>query len=463
MISIPATAAVVPSVEAGDGAAAVVSPYDGVPSLQAFAWHGWQMMALLPEPLQRPLAYQAAAASADCISTVVHRVPRKTVKSLRATGASAVTAGSAADIEPAERTALGLPGADPASSPLRYGRGVQADLLARSGTPALRDVCTTSLADAMAWARACPLPGYLIGLATADSPIEPLACTSDLQIRAAWPATRREAAEYSGSAHLILTERHSLRQYRLHHASLPGPDERPEHANADIWQETHTSTGQLDRTDLITRDRLFTRTLSLPTRRALDALGVVGGTATIRVAYDVGDSAGDGPLVLSAPAAPVVAPADPVLRTATGHDRIVDVLDAWLPSPAALVPAPGRQRIARVPLEPHWPAPTRPSATALVCVSAPHWSAHTALRFRGVAARLSALSRRGPRTRTADRPQGNARRQRFADIPVTLNRRAAPVTGPNLDQIGGCEPGSFMPRPFLGRQSTPSGYLTLPA
>ncbi|MET9083192.1 hypothetical protein ABZX77_15060 [Streptomyces sp. NPDC004237] len=355
MISTFVTAVADRQVEAADGTAAVVAPYDGSgPYPQAFARHGWHTMAVLPQARLRPLAYQAAEEPAGYSGTLVHRTVRETVQDLRTMGVSAVVAGSAAGIELAERIAwhLSLPGADPATSPLRYDRGLQADLLVRSRIPVLRGIRTTSLADAVAWARGCPLPGYLLGPAAVGSPVEPSAYTSELQISAGWPAMRRAAAGYTGSAHLVLTEQHALCQYTVNSATRPGPDGRPEHAITDIWAETRSVGGQLDRTDLLSRDGLLTRTLSLQARRALDVLGVVCGPATTRLAYGVDDGAGDGPLVVSVLAAPVVTPASDALRTATGRDRIADALDAWIPSPAAPAPAPGGQHVVRVHLRP---------------------------------------------------------------------------------------------------------------
>ncbi|WP_369228536.1 hypothetical protein AB5J52_48710 (plasmid) [Streptomyces sp. R39] len=351
MSSISAIAAVVPCVNAAAGTAAVVAPYDGDgPYPQAFTRHAWRTMAVLPEPRRRPLAYQAVAAPAGYTETIVHRQLRQTVKALRAMGVSVVVAGSATGIELAERIAwhLGLPGADPASSPLRYDRGVQADILAHAGIPAVRGIRTTSLAEAVAWTQALPLPGYLLGPSVTGSPIEPMACTTELQISAAWPAMRRAAAGYTGSAYLVLTEQHSPRQYTLNSATRPGPDGRPEHTITDIWAESFTSAGQWDRADLLMRDGLLTRTLSQHARRALDVLGVQCGPASTRLAYGVDDGAGDGPLVVSVLAAPVVTPADDALLAATGRDRIADVLDAWIPSRAGLGPAPGGQHVVRV-------------------------------------------------------------------------------------------------------------------
>ncbi|MFJ8158381.1 hypothetical protein [Streptomyces sp. NPDC094468] len=343
----------VTSCAAVPGTAAVIAPYDDSPYPRAFAGHGWLTTAVMPEARLRPLAYQAAPAPSGFRHTLVHRTVRHSVQVLRTMGVAAVVAGSPAGIELAERIAwhLQLPGADPASSPLRFDRGRQAELLSRSGMPALRGIRTTSLADAVAWASARRLPGYLLGPAVSGSPVRPIACTSDLQISAAWPAMRRAAAGYTGSQYLVLTERHST-QYTVHSATRPGPDGQPQHVITDTWVDSRTADGQVARTDLLAAGGLLARTLSLRTRQALDALGVTAGPATTRLAYGIDEGAGEGPLVVSVLAALDANPADGALRTATGRDRVADVLDAWVPSPGALVQTPGGQHIVRVRL-PH--------------------------------------------------------------------------------------------------------------
>ncbi|MGW1564110.1 hypothetical protein ACWCQ1_47820 [Streptomyces sp. NPDC002144] len=362
VLSAPAPVGV--RADAVAGVAAVVAPYDGAgPYPPAFARHGWRTVAVVPEPKARPLAYHDAAVPREFAATVVHRGLRRTVKALRAMGVSAVVAGSAGGIHLAERIAwqLALPGADPVSWLLRCDRGAQAEALAAHGIPAPRGIRTTSLADALAWARACPLPGYLLAPAATGIPVGAVACTSELQISSVWPALRRLAAVYSGAAHLVLTEPLPLRQYTLNTTTTARPGQRPEHAVTDAWADVCGADGQMERADLMPAGGLLTRALSMAAARALDALGVVCGPATLRLAYPTGEGmdAADGPMVISAVTAPMTTLADEALTAAMGRDRYTDVVDTWIPpSPAPLVPAPTGQHIVRARLHPS-PA-TRP-------------------------------------------------------------------------------------------------------
>ncbi|MEU2621715.1 hypothetical protein ABZ642_26840 [Streptomyces sp. NPDC007157] len=348
-MTIPsAPAAAVLRTDPAADTAAVIAPYDGgIPYPRAFARHGWRTVAVVPECRLRPPAYRNSPVPAGYTGTVVHRGVRQTVKALRALGVSAVVAGSTGGIEPAERIAwqLDLPGADPASSPLRYDRGAQADRLARVGIPALRGIRTASPAEAVAWARSHPMPGYLLTPAANGTPVDPVECVDELQIGAAWPAMRHAAVQHSGSAHLVLSERPSGRRYTVNTATRPGPDGRPEHVVTDLWADVHTGDGRLDRTDLLAPGSPSARTLALRTTRVLDALGVVCGPVTTRLAY----RAGEEPVLVGALAAPVVTPADEALRTATGRNRAADALGTWIPPAAArFTPAPGGQHIVRV-------------------------------------------------------------------------------------------------------------------
>ncbi|MEU2332608.1 hypothetical protein ABZ608_03170 [Streptomyces sp. NPDC013172] len=280
------------------GTVAVIAPYDpGDAYPLVYARHGWRTVAVVPEHRLRPPAYRNATVATGYTGTVVHRGVRQTVKALRALGVSAVVAGGAGGVEPAERIAwqLGLPGADPASSPLRYDRGAQAARLSRLGIPALRGVRTTSPAAAVAWARACPLPGYLLAPVTAGSPVEPVECADAPQIIAAWQAVRDAAVRYSGSADLVLTERPPSRRCTVRTVTRPGPDGRPEHVVTALRAHGRTGHGRPDRT---------ARLLAHRTARVLDALGVVCGPATTRFAL----GADDEPLLVDSLAAGAASP-----------------------------------------------------------------------------------------------------------------------------------------------------------
>lgn len=354
MTSTVTTAAVLRA-DAVTETAAVVAPYGDGPYPRVFERHGWRTVAVVPERRLRPLAYQDVLVSHGCTSTLIHRGVRVTVKALRALGASAVLAGSAAGIDWAERIAwrLDLPGNDPATSLLRYDRGAQAGRLAREGIPALRGVRTSSLAEAVAFTKVCPMARYVLAPAVAGTPVEAVVCENELQISAAWSAMKRSAARYSSSAHLVLSEPHALCQYTVHTATRLRADGRPEHTVTDVWAQTRTAVGHLDRTDLLPADGLLTRALSRYTQRALDALGVVCGPVTCQLAYAMDEeAAGHGPLLISALAVPAATPADDALRVARGRDRVTEALDMWIPPFPALVHAAGEQHVVRVHLAP---------------------------------------------------------------------------------------------------------------
>ncbi|MGW4560893.1 hypothetical protein ACWEN3_00340, partial [Streptomyces sp. NPDC004561] len=98
--------------EATAGNVAIVAPDGSSPFVETFARQGWRSVAVQLAP-HRPGEAVVPGAYAD---TVEHRGSlRHTVKALRALDVTAVVAGSAAGVEPAERIAwhLGLPQGDP--------------------------------------------------------------------------------------------------------------------------------------------------------------------------------------------------------------------------------------------------------------------------------------------------------------------------------------------------------------
>ncbi|MFK0281063.1 hypothetical protein ACIQVL_11435 [Streptomyces sp. NPDC090499] len=306
MPTVPSSAtAAVPRADPATGTVvAVVAPYEkgGKPYPRAFARHGWRTVAVLPEHRLRPPAYRNAAPPAGYGGTVVHRGLRQTVKALRALGVSAVVASGTGGIELAERIAwqLGLPGADPASSPLRYDRGAQAARLARLGIPAPRGIRTACRAEAAAWARSYPAAGYLLAPAAAGTPVDAVECADAGGINTAWPALWHAAARYSGSPHLVLTELPGRRRYTVGTLTRPGPDGRPEHVVTGLRADTPAGPRAPNGPS--------PQALVRYTVRVLDALGVVCGPATVRLAHD--DTAGRGPLLVHALAAPVMARTD---------------------------------------------------------------------------------------------------------------------------------------------------------
>ncbi|MFD8816140.1 hypothetical protein ACFV23_32785 [Streptomyces sp. NPDC059627] len=323
MTTVPSAAATVPPTDPSADTAAVIAPYDGGgPCARAFARHGWRTVAVLPERRLRPPAYRNATLPAGYGGTVVHQGLRQTVKSLRALGVSAVAAGGAEGIELAERIAwqLGLPGADPASSSLRYDRGAQAARLARVGIPALRGIRTARLADAVAWARSYPATGYLLAPAAAGTPVDAVECTDERQIGTAWPVLWHAAAQHSGSPHLVLTELPGRRRYTVDTVTRPGPDGRPEHVVTGLRPDSQVG--------IRVPSDPPAPALTRYTTRVLDALGVVCGRATTRLACD-DDTAGDGPRLICALAAPVMTPADEAPRTAAGRLRPAGIPVPW--------------------------------------------------------------------------------------------------------------------------------------
>ncbi|MFF4115920.1 hypothetical protein ACFY0P_20930 [Streptomyces sp. NPDC001714] len=340
MTTVPSSAAAAVSrTDPTVGAAAVVAPYDGGdPYPRAFARYGWRTVAVLPEHRLRPPAYRNATLPAGYGDTVVHRGGlRQTVKALRALGVSAVVAGGAGGIELAERIAwqLGLPGADPAASPLRYDRGAQAARLTRLGIPAPRGIRTARPADAVAWARSYPAAGYLLAPAAAGTPVDAVECANERQIGAAWPALWHAAARHSGSPHLVLTELPGRRRYTVDTVTRPGPDGRPEHVVTGLRADGRAGPRAPGSPPA--------QALVRYTIRVLDALGVVCGPTTVRLAYGDadGDTAGRGPLLICALAAPVMTTADEADETprpATAGHRAVGVPAPWPAWPTPTIP-----------------------------------------------------------------------------------------------------------------------------
>ncbi len=156
---------------------------------------------------------------------------------------------------------------------------------------------------------------------------------------------KRAVARYSDDARLVLTERLSTRQFVVNSVSRPGADGRTDHVVTDVWAETRSCDRSPDRTDLLHHHEPLARVLSAYMMRVLDALGVMQGPVTARVAHDEGR----GPLLVSALAVPGISPADEALRRANGYDRVADVLDPSMP-PASLrfAPVPAGHRIVRV-------------------------------------------------------------------------------------------------------------------
>ncbi|MEU6201092.1 hypothetical protein [Streptomyces sp. NPDC047061] len=335
MTTLPSSSAVAAALRAGPiGAVAVVAPYDGGGPYQwAFERQGLRTVAVLPEHRLRPPAYRNAPPPVGYGDRVVHRGLRQTVKALRALGVTAVVAGGAEGVELAERIAwhLGLPGADPVSSELRYDRGAQAARLSRLGIPALRGIRTARPADAVTWARSHPAARYLLAPAAVGTPVDAVECADERQIGAAWPALWHATAQHSASPHLVLSELPGRHRYTVDTVTRPGPDGRPEHLVTGL--QADVPAGPAGPAGPYAPDGPPAPALTRYTARVLDALGVVCGPATTRLAYGDGDTARRGPLLICAIAAPVMARADEAPRPTTGCHRASGVPDPW-PAPA---------------------------------------------------------------------------------------------------------------------------------
>ncbi|MEU0942337.1 hypothetical protein ABZ379_05995 [Streptomyces canus] len=332
---------------------AVVAPRDVLPYAQAFARRGWRTVAVDLASHLRPLALPGTGRTAGRTDRVEHTGSlRRTVKKLRPLGVSAAIAASPEGIELADRLAwqLELPGPDPITSLLRRDRGAQAKALTQAGIAAPRGVRTTSLAYALEWARFCAPPRFLLAPAAAGIDLAPVSCADDLQISSAWPEMRRAAARHSRDAHLVLTEELTGPRYMVNTSTHPGPNGAAHHDVTDIWAEVHTPEGLLDRRDLLDRQPLLARVLTMYMRRVLDALGVVSGPVSSQIVYTVDR----GPVLLSALAVPGISLADGALRSCTGFDRLSAALDAVTAAqPARFTPAPAGRHIVRVRLHSH--------------------------------------------------------------------------------------------------------------
>ncbi|MGW4568713.1 hypothetical protein ACWEN3_42335, partial [Streptomyces sp. NPDC004561] len=217
--------------------------------------------------------------------------------------------------------------------------------LRRAGIPAPRGIRTGDLAEALAWAETSRLPGYLLAPAAAGLPVEPVVCDGEPQISAAWARMGRAAERHCGDAHLVLTELLSPGRFVVNSVSRPGADGRTDHSITDVWAETRAADRSPDRTDLMGRHQPLTVDLSMYMLRVLDALGVLRGPVTARLAYEQGR----GSLLVSALAVPGLSPAEEALHGATGSDRALDPMDIWEPpSPVRRLPVPAGHRIVRV-------------------------------------------------------------------------------------------------------------------
>ncbi|WP_445517261.1 hypothetical protein [Streptomyces sp. NEAU-174] len=327
----------------GAAAAAVIAPLAGSGHADALAHRGRDAVAVTLDASVRPPAHHDVAIDEAYTAIIEHsRDLRRTIKRLRSYGVDAVMAGSPLGIELAERIAwqLGLPGSGiPGSTPLRMDRGAQAEALRQKGVAAPRTLRTSNVAEALAWADFDQTPVYQLTSATIDVPTRPVNCRTRQEIAAAWNQAQDTAYRRSGDHSLVLRELVSGRRYKVDSLTWLGP-EGPQHTVTGIWAHTHTPAGLLDRADLLRRQGLLARRLSVYVGSVLDTLGVISGPISCRVAFE----AERGPVLLSAGVVTHRSRADEAVWEVTGRDPI----DAALGSVQTVFPRTIGSRVHHV-------------------------------------------------------------------------------------------------------------------
>ncbi|MEU3282885.1 hypothetical protein [Streptomyces antibioticus] len=272
----------------GTASVAVIAPQAGSGYPGALSRRGRDAVAVTLGRGARPAAYRDVAADEAYIDVIEYDGDlRRTVRKLKTAGVEAVMAASPVGVELAERIAwqLRLPGSGiPGSTLLRTDRGVQSEALAQAGNTMPAGVRTARLAEALEWVASRTLPVYRLAPAALGVPVRPVTCLTVQGISAMWPQVQEAAYRHSGNAALVLDERVEGRQYVVDSVTQLGPD-GPQHAVTGIWTLLHSSTGLLDRTDLLHRHGLLARRLSLYVCRALDTLGVASGSASCHLAW----------------------------------------------------------------------------------------------------------------------------------------------------------------------------------
>ncbi|MGW4172680.1 hypothetical protein ACWEGX_37910 [Streptomyces chartreusis] len=305
---------------------AVIAPQAGSGYADALARRGHDAVAVTLGSGTRPPAYHSVADDEAYTDVIEYDGDlRRTVKKLRTVGVEAVVAASPAGVELAERIAwqLRLPGTGiPGSAQLRTDRGAQASALSQAGIAAPRTLRTTSLAEALAWADCHQASAYQLSSAAVGVPAGQVNCHTEQQITAAWPQIQETAYRHTGDASLVLRELVEGRQYVVDSVTQLGPH-GPQHAVTGIWAHLHAPTGLLDRTDLLHRNDLLARRLSLYVCRALDTLGVTSGPLSCHVAFEPER----GPVLLSASVATQRSRADEAVWKITGRDPLDAHLD----------------------------------------------------------------------------------------------------------------------------------------
>ncbi|MFJ3825075.1 hypothetical protein [Streptomyces nodosus] len=313
----------------GTSSVAVIAPQAGSGYPSALARRGRDAVAVTLGRGARPAAYRGIAADEAYVDVIEYEGDlRSTVKKLRTTGVEAVMAASPVGVELAERIAwqLRLPGSGiPGSTLLRTDRGVQSEALAQIGVTVPTGVRTARLAEALEWIASRRLSVYRLVPAALGVPVRSVNCHTVQQIVAVWPQIQEAAYRHSGNASLVLEEQVEGRQYVVDSVTQLGPD-GPQHAVTGTWAFLHSSTGLLDRTDLLHRHSFLARRLSLYVCRALDALGVASGPASCHLAFEPEL----GPVLLSASTVTHRSRADEAVWAITDCDPIDVTLDGPL-------------------------------------------------------------------------------------------------------------------------------------
>ncbi|MBD0743138.1 hypothetical protein [Streptomyces sp. CBMA152] len=326
------------------GCVAVVAPYgDGGHHAQQYDRHGWSGVAVTLPAETLPAAHRNCGRPTGYQDTIRHDSVSRTARALRARNVSAIVPGSGLGVDLAERLAhaLGMVGNLPSTSALRTDRAVQAAALRDRGLAAPRSLRTSSLTAALRWAELCGLPGYLLTAADSAVTAPAAVCTSDAEIRSAWPWLRRAALHESGTGDLVIQERVTGQQFVAHTVAVPGTGQRV----AALWSELRTGEGVHGRSDLMDPDSLLGRTLTRYAIRALDVLGVEAGAARCRIAF----STERGPTLLSARAFARTSPGDELAARATGIDPVRAAVEVSVTG--RLAPATGPHRhVSRVSL-----------------------------------------------------------------------------------------------------------------
>ncbi|WP_326779192.1 hypothetical protein [Streptomyces sp. NBC_01445] len=330
--------------------AAVVAPYQDAGHATEFARLGWRRIAVELGPGLLP-AGTAPQVHRAFTPTVVHDGLRHTVRQLSLLRVQTVVAGSPQAVPLAEQLAheLGVPGNDPSSTAARCDLAAQARALTRSRHHHAPDAAHHQLD------RGPQLDADLRSarqlLTAADTALAAPSRVCRTEQESATPG--RACAHPCPGAGAARTSRCASTYPGAPTWCTPSAGRAtttpPEHSDTDVWGATQTRAGALDRMDLMPRQELLWRALSLYTPRALRALQVSIGPVPCEVAY----TPGHGPVLLGACAYPEVSAAARAVREALGSDPYRDAVHG------AIV---GRRRqpvgsaepmhLARVPLRP---------------------------------------------------------------------------------------------------------------